>query len=284
MNGAHHALAGSSQEPDCKANLGNLMQHWVFCETLDRMRRTLTKNQTRLLYFNAYSMAPFSRPETSETSGRSRFMNVQQQLPGRKSTYEKTWHELQEDKEGCYPSSALFVHRLWKERWKRDLTLVLCETNKTKAEQIKEWLTGRGYDEGSIHNQDWRQVILNIPPETSSAHALLLSFDPFRFESDQGDCEGNLYPDDLDRLRKMSELENIPILVQISSYYNGGGKNPHDKVEKVIWEKLRWLGFRGRVRITANEHMMSLVLWKNQDLSRYLLGLPEGFSNWIQHF
>jgi hypothetical protein len=77
--------------PIYRGNVGNLLQHWIFCEIL----QDLHHHAEHLTFIDAYSMAPFAteRPRIDEKA--NLFDYVREHLADGESPYEKAWHELQ---------------------------------------------------------------------------------------------------------------------------------------------------------------------------------------------
>lgn len=104
--------------PAFRGNIGNLLQHWVFCETLDALRPCASQ----IDFIDAYSMASFSDERPILDSSAHLFDCVQRLLPGIGSTYERAWQRLMPDP-GRYPNSAAFLTQVWRGRY----SMLLCE-------------------------------------------------------------------------------------------------------------------------------------------------------------
>jgi hypothetical protein len=123
---------------ECKANRGNLMQHWTLCETLEALRAVVRETEPLLLYVDTHSMKPLSQ----FTKEDERFRRVRESLPGQGSRYEKTWRALVPGDEKRYPSSAAFVDRTWDGR----RAYLLCEIAEERAQECGDWLAETGHN------------------------------------------------------------------------------------------------------------------------------------------
>src|SRR5438105_2565707 len=91
----------------CAGNLGNLMQHWVLCETLNRLNSLAFQS---LHMVCTHSMAPWSVPRRPNAD----FDEVRMRLTANcTDVYEKVWIDLSANNGLPYPSSALFATRAW---------------------------------------------------------------------------------------------------------------------------------------------------------------------------
>ena len=120
--------------PYFKANRGNLMQHWAFCELVTLLRSVAT-DATDLHYVDAYSMAPWSRPEPRSNQTRHFFNRAAERLNGAGSNFEVAWYSLSQNPPLFYPSSAVLLRGLWK----NNISYSLCEIDRAKAAFIAEW-------------------------------------------------------------------------------------------------------------------------------------------------
>jgi hypothetical protein len=105
-----------------KANRGNLLQHCVLCNIIDLLKESYYKRDS-FFYVDATAMAPFSVPEQGNQPTCSHFEAVRNRLGVGESSYERPWFSLTEPKSDAYPSSAVFIKRLWI----KTLKMLLCE-------------------------------------------------------------------------------------------------------------------------------------------------------------
>ncbi len=266
-----------------KANVGNLMQHWVLCEILEVLKRQFNN----LLYIDAYAMAPFSIPKLIEKPERNTtrrlFEEVRDRLPGQKSLYELLWLEAITHSDGQnkekYPSSTVFVYNFWKRRLNRKLILLLCEICPSKAEEIKTWLSNNQIDENSLSRGDWR-IKFREPISSADSHVILISFDPNMYNYNEGEkwSEKNMYPNDLNYWGIESDL---PMIVQLSSYANVHIKDGQLIAESDIKKRMANIGFLDCCCVKANKEMMSLIFWRKTDLSKHFEALEMRFKTWL---
>ena len=117
-----------------RGNVGNLLQHWVFCEILAVWQGCAN----RVDFIDAYSMAPLAdeRYPESDIASRRRFDWVQANLMEEQTPYERAWHRLTPDADR-YPNSAAFLTEVWQ----GDYSLVLCESDASTVRELRRWQT-----------------------------------------------------------------------------------------------------------------------------------------------
>jgi hypothetical protein len=112
-----------------RGNIGNLMQHWVLCELIQRC----SGYWKTLRFVDAYSMAPLAT-ERLKTHWSSELFDYSRDREQRASTYERTWTRLVADERG-YPNSAAFVESLWACAY----SMVLCENDDVTVAELRRW-------------------------------------------------------------------------------------------------------------------------------------------------
>ncbi len=263
-----------------RGNCGNLMQHWVLCETLMIARRHCDD----LTFIDAHSMAPIAiqRTEKKKTS-RRRFDSVFRQLPGQGSAYEKAWKRLSPEF-GTYANSAKFVAHLWPRSG--IASMLLCESNRESALMLRKW--ARRNDDLSVETafEDWRSRFNS--PLPGEGDLTLMSFDPYSIHLNRGTGEtnkGNLYPHDLDRIVNATNSNDGRVMMQVSSYSNR--EYPLNDVERFVTTKLTGSNFKMvadfSVERAGKDIMMSLIYCRNVEFSDELSKLPGRFDGWFNN-
>jgi hypothetical protein len=262
--------------PSYKGNVGNLLQHWVFCEIIEACRGHVEQ----LALVDAYSMAPFANQRTAKRA--DCFDRVRDRLPGQRSAYECAWHEILQGRpaDSGYPNSAAFLTNLWKAPY----SLLLCEADSTTAGELEAWLESisrapncRG-DE--IYEGDWRaRFKKGISP---AGDLVFFSFDPYMFDRHtvKEARLGNMYPEDLALLVSTVRSMRHGVIVQLSTF-NANNVNPQGKVSAAIASEFEKCGFKIIANVRANGNMMSVVLTRNVDWDDSLRALPDRFSLWL---
>lgn len=270
----------------CKGNRGNLMQHWVLCEILHRLRQRDFKH---LLFACTHSMAPWSVPERQddEASNRCRrvFHLARQRIENERPTaYEEAWFALSATGGLPYPSSALFAQHIWQE----ELSMLLCEANLAVAGEIDGWL-GTPDIQARVQGQrlsrgDWRLAFAN-PFVVGDADVLLIEMDPMRFEHHApNECSRNdravLFPEDVDLVRTSLGGLTLPVLLQMSSFSANNG-NSHSIVQQTITTHLAGSGFDLLGRAMVGGQMISLIYGRGIRLLANSTELEDGFTAWL---
>jgi len=260
--------------PIFRGNVGNLLQHWVFCELLE----VYGSHADRLDFVDAYSMAPLAdeRPKLDATA--HLFDCVRERLPGEQTAYERAWYKLAPCS-GQYPNSAAFLAVTWPGRY----SMLLCESEPTTLQQLKAWER----QAESVHNcvgveiaaGDWRTRFRH--GLSVSGGVILLSFDPYMFDRHgPGRNPGNMDPADLDLLGATVESIEAGVLVQLSTY-SANNDNPQSAVTEVVSSRLARVGLQLLAAVRADGNMMSLVLGRNIETAVSICALPGRFDSWL---
>lgn len=270
----------------CKANLGNLMQHWTLCEVLKRLSAEPLKH---LHFITTHSMAPWSVPahldRRSKNDPRTHFDAARQRLPlANPCVYEAIWHELAPNKGLPYPSSALFATRAWQ----KGLSLILCEFDTRTADEIEGWLRTPEIQtrcpQATLHEGDWRTLLGQPLVLAQGTDVVLIECDPYRFERNGPDrCSrrnrGVVFPEDLTLLAQAANGLQVPIVVQISSYL-ANNDNGHQYTVSCITDALQPAGFVLQGQVEADGNMISLVYARSIALWNAPALLGQQFSVW----
>ncbi len=270
----------------CKANRGNLMQHWVLCELLRRLGQRDFKH---LMFICTHSMAPWSVPERRDDEARNRCRQVfhlaRRRIGNQRiNAYEEAWFALSASDGLPYPSSAMFVKHLWKEK----LSLLLCEAAHDVSDEIDGWLGTPGIKarlEGSrLSRGDWR-LAFSDPFTAGDADVLIIEMDPMRFEHHSPhECSRKdravLFPEDLDLTTTALSGLTIPVLVQISSFSANNG-NSHQIVEQTTTARLRESGFTLLYRAMVGGQMLTLIYGRHADSLTPSPDFETAFATWL---
>lgn len=262
--------------PTYRGNVGNLLQHWVFCEIVEAASREVAQ----VTFIDAHSMAPLaaSRPRRDATS--NVFDAVLERLPGEGTPYERAWTFL-EDRNSVYPNSAFFLTHLWSGRY----SLVLCEHDQETAKQLAAWK--RQLEQkvnctaAEVAEGDWRDRFSR--GLAISGDLVLLSFDPYMFDRNgpgSNPKPGNMYPTDLDLIGETTATLQGPLLLQLSTY-SANNDNPQNKVVKLVKSRLERFGFDLVGVARADGNMMSIVLSRSAGWVHSLGSLPSRFDAWL---
>ncbi|TFG65954.1 MAG: hypothetical protein E4H27_10355 [Anaerolineales bacterium] len=251
----------------CKGNVGNIMQHWVLTEVLNRVHLQ-GKRWLHLVCTN--SMAPASWPEQPGGQTRPRFEKVRLSLsPFSVTTYQRAWCAISPAGALLYPSSAAFAAFLWPGK----LRLTLCETNPGAIGELTMWVNAlqvqRRAPGSMVHPRDWRTLFNSGIPNLGE-DVTLIEVDPYRFEHNGAVAfdPAALFPSDLATLTAPFAAQNRLVIFQISSY-SANNKNPHTITQSAICDALNAAGFTLTGDVRANGDMISLVftngsvLWPN---------------------
>src|SRR5262245_20913290 len=115
--------------PSYRGNIGNLLQHWVLCELVERGNAYWAS----LRFVDTYSMAPLAT-ERPKPHWSSELFDHTRERTNRDSIYERAWSDLSSDAAG-YPNSAAFVAALWNGSY----SMVLCECDRTTVDELRRW-------------------------------------------------------------------------------------------------------------------------------------------------
>ncbi len=271
----------------CKGNRGNLMQHWVLCDVLERLAQVSPKH---LLFVCSHSMAPWSVPvhRDKKDACRNVFDEARRRLAeSRASLYEKAWDDLDVAGGLPYPSSAVFAQKVWS----GPLSLMLCEKEAHVFAEIEGWCSTLEMRNRCktirVHKEDWREAFEAGLP-TNDCDLIFIEMDPMRFECNgpercarQGK-EDTLFPEDLYLVGDAIRATDKPVVLQISSY-SSQNDNAVSKVEKTIIDHLRDDKFVLDGRATVGDgQMISLVLCRGIQLYPHPYELGSAFDKWLR--
>jgi hypothetical protein len=272
----------------CKANRGNLLQHWSACEVLEELRRALPTDAL-LRFVDGYAMAPasdFTRERATNNQTGAEFRSVRTRLPGLESVYEQVWAAIvAAGGVATYPSTAVFASHLWK----GSISFLLCENDRAAAESCIEWVrTLRRLDRAArsqVAVQNWRKRFLDSVPldgvaDGISPAALFLSFDPDMYDRHSQDVKDprKMYASDIERINSaLARCITVPTVVQLSTY-SANGDNSQSAVVTQIGGLMALHGWKEPVVVRADGNMMSMIFVRGVDM--VLGALPERFSAW----
>ena len=275
----------------CKGNLGNLMQHWVLCETIACLEQT---SYTHIQLTCTHSMAPWSMPESVDYSNnhsprlhrRRYFDAVRKGMYGRAtSAYERCWRHCSLPLGIPYPSSAVLAWNLWS----KNLSLYLWEANENTANEIEGWSNlpevSSRLTQFSLNRGDWRGMLNNNAFLNPNAEVHLVELDPMQFEcinpvNDQARNGALLYPDDIIRLVNCFQEVEKPIIIQVSSY-DVNNNNPLNQISPAICNPFIDAGFNISARVMPNNQMISLVISRGLLMWQGGEDLNERFNQWL---
>ena len=275
--------------PTYMGNVGHLMQHWTLCKLLT-IASDVDKRIPGLNFIDAHAMAPWATRRRSDNRIFDRVRDAHL-APDGETAYERAWHELLQEhgeQEG-YPNSAAFVEKVWEGKF----SLLLCEKYPPTVEVIERWLERRETPQrrqvSEVFEGDWRKRFRRGLPcpsavglETESL--TLISFDPYKYDSKQwvqAEPDGNLYPEDMElTVSKLRQLES-GVLIQISTYSNDNGRNPHRNVQQSLDQIMEPSDFRQIAAVEANDRMMTLIYARNVPWEDEMANLPADFTAWL---
>ena len=266
-----------------KGNAGNLMQHWTLCELVT----IAGKHVLGLSFIDAYAMAPHAH---TRTDSNRRFDRVRDNLPGKRSVYERAWHQ-QAPKSG-YPNSAAFVDQIWE----GDFSMLLCEVYPPTIAELHPWLEvvngSNRCKNTELFPGDWRRRFEQVLPSPvqvglPDGSLTLVSFDPNkydpirRFHDRERDYNPDLYWDDIEE-RVLPALRNVEggVIIQLSTYSTARGAIPQAIARWDLAAILRHGHLEERAVVSANREMMSLVYTRDVPWAHELADLPSRFDDW----
>jgi len=271
--GCKNTTETDSKMPTFRGNVGNLLQHWVLCEVL----AACEGSYERLGFIDGYSMAPLATDRSKRDPSSDLFDAVAGGLPGQHSSYERAWLKLAASPHE-YPNSAAFVTAAWRNRY----ALFLCESDPATVLYLNRWARIArqfpGCEGVKVAAGDWRSYLCgHLLP---SSDLVFFSFDPYMFDRHgSGRNPGNMDPEDLNRLARVFDTVDSPVLVQLSTY-SANNNNPQEAVAEVITSTLHRVGLVGVARVRVDGNMMSLVLARNVNAPA-LQQLASRFSAWL---
>lgn len=142
------------RRPTYKGNVGNLIQHWTLCETLNVAQR----HTSCLSYVDAHAMAPVAPCRDAKCATFDRVRGGLDKCV-EQSVYEQAWRRLVQGAEG-YPNSAAFIEDIWKGR----VSMLLCEIDPTTAAELETWARG-DRKHVRVFKGDWLQKFKNGLPD-----------------------------------------------------------------------------------------------------------------------
>lgn len=175
--------------PSYRGNIGNLLQHWVLCELIERSHR----HWDRLRFVDAYSMAPLATERFKPGSSGHLFDHARDRVKT-DSIYEQAWGTIVGDGEG-YPNSAAFVDALWPGRY----SMLLCEDDRATVIDLRTWALQKESKPNCLGVRvalgDWRKTFER--GGWQSEDLTVQSFDPDMLNRHGSDNGRNMTPSDL---------------------------------------------------------------------------------------
>ena len=276
----------------CKGNLGNLLQHWVLCETLD----LLMKSRFDHLHLTCtHSMAPWSVLEPVDYSSkhsprvhRRRYFDKVRNRSNQSqaSIYEECWSRCSVQQGVPYPSSAVFAFNFWRTK----LSLSLCEADERTASEIDGWLRQMEIAErlsvGALYRGDWRDQLAALNMQNILADVHVIELDPMQFDkrnpgNEQVRNGAILYPDDMGRIVEAVKNVKRPIVLQLTSY-DVNNNNSLELTVPAMLAPLTAADFVLSARVSPNAQMVSLVLTRGLTLWDTPESLGQQFNRWLQ--
>lgn len=283
-----------------KANVGNLMQHWTFCETLGAIEET--SQRPDLFFLCTHSMAPGSQPgpRNSNPVLHQHFDRVLQRTFGGNAdgcAYAQAWRALSGPAGLPYPSSAAFAVN----RWRGGLSLWLCENSAPVAAEISNWWNRDDFPRNllgrRIHERGW-QACFQRPQQgrqqeerellverASQCKIAFIECDPDMVITQEGTRRDNpriIYYEDVFTIAQLATELDIPVVIQISSY-STQFNNPPEQVRDVVSRVMDENGFALRASVAVENTMTSLIysngptLWN--DAPEHL---SASFNDWLR--
>ena len=271
MNSAAHAVSDAGM-PSFRGNVGNLMQHWVFCEIL----AAASQHAAHIDFVDAYAMAPLADERPKRDTTADLFDCVQAGLPGQESTYERAWLKLAPDT-GTYPNSATFLTSLWRGTY----SMLLCEHDPATFEALSRWAKSMASASIEIAERDWRDRFrMGLP---SGEGLTLLSFDPNMYDRHgipKVPKAWNLYRPDLRLIVQAINEVQGELLIQFSTYSANNGNSQRDVIESIA-PAFAAGGLERLATVRADGNMMSLIYGRGVGWGGELRPLPDQFTRWL---
>lgn len=266
----------------CKANRGNLMQHWTLCECLTRLQ----SHYDDLHFVTTHSMAPWAIPDRKAPSDRSVFLQAGARLErlASPSPYEAAWQELSVCEGLPYPSSAVFASHVWQ----KSMTVALCENEPRTADEINGWLATPQVQTKLQHSAllpgDWRSSFANPDLLRTTSECMYIEMDPMRYDTrgpnDRKSKEmASLYPDDIELVAQRLATVSTPIVLQVSSFSTQNNIIPLDSQRQSLVGIVQPAGFALENEIRVGMQMASFVFIKSCRLQAPALG--DAFNTWL---
>ena len=271
--------------PTYKGNVGNLMQHWTFCELVNIAADNCSPG---LNFIDAHAMSPLAREKVRPDAqfNRAEARVQRNHVPDHEwaSKYEWAWHHLTPSI--GYPNSAVFVEKVWESPF----SLLLCEMDWPTIAELGLWCD-RIRDSETCMNValapgDWRNTFAAGLPNPAEAglppgSLTLLSFDPYYISTDgrRNPRGPNIYAEDLRCVRDQLNDFVDGIVIQLSTY--SSRNNPREEVIDLA-DGILTPGPHGFMRdalTSVDRHMMSLVYTRGlgNEWCQELRGLGDRF-------
>ncbi len=280
--------------PTYKGNVGNLMQHWTFCELV---RIAQDSGVPGLNFIDAHAMAPLAM---TKNGADGRFNRAEDRVqrdhePDHQwtSEYERAWHRLAP--RGGYPNSSNFVRQVWT----CEFSMLLCENNGPTIEELGPWC-GQMNDlprcaGAELFPGNWRKRFeqprgIPSPGDVGlpNRSLTLISFDPdmisYRARPDQPNHQQHrmVYPQDLQEVRNQLVNFDGGILIYLPTYSAQNNPQPQviDALDAILTPNPD--GFTRTAKVRVNGHMMALVYARGlDDWAVQLAELPGRFTDWL---
>ena len=183
---------------------------------------------------------------------------------------------LSPDQEG-YPSSANFVHHLW--RAPCVCSMLLCERDERTVSLLRSWRVEHSDVKVEVASGDWRTRLDRALAKQDGL--LFISFDPYMFNRHRRkETPGNIYPTDLERLLNATRACPENVLLQLSTYGTNDGNDQH-RVAECIRSTLEAGGFEEVAIVRPSATMMSLLYQRRVDFSAEPASLPGRLRKWF---
>ena len=241
----------------CKGNRGNLMQHWLLCETLSRLS---TGGVSHLMLTCTHAMGPKASAPVQDRHFRAALDRLPQTAD--RSAFEHAWSGLTNGTGLPYPNSAALASQVWSHR----LSMLLCEADPDTAQELCSWLgqpdVNSRLEGKSLYPGDWRRGVASMVDRLAGVDLVYIEQDPMQY--DFRDVEprlkqsNKLFPCDVRQVLKLVEGLTIPVVLQLSSFTANGGCT-HQKTRESVLQLLAPAGFQLQGEVVADGHMISLV-------------------------
>ena len=257
-----------------RGNIGNLLQHWVLCELIERAN----KYWTQLRFVDAYSMAPLAT-ERFKSGWSGHLFDHARDRATFGSTYEEAWRKIAAGT-STYPNSAQFVSSVWNGRY----SMLLCERDDATVDELRQWARTQESKPNcasvKVSEGDWRRT---LKQETWQSQDLtMLSFDPDMFNRHGSDDGRKMTPSDLALVANTLTPVSGAVVVQLSTY-DVNSDNSQKDVEPAIRAGLQMAALDLIAVVRTDGQMMSLVFGRSCDLAfvEEVVTLPGRFESWL---
>jgi hypothetical protein len=283
----------------CRGNRGNLMQHWTLAEVI----AAISDKDCKLHFITTHSMAPWSTPEKKSESLRCRqiFRAACRRLKAHavSSPYEIAWKALSNEAGVPYPSSAVFMTKLWESK---PILISLCEYDARNFEEIEGWLSDDLLSKFFLHRVsfqgDFRHSLQNptLWQNGADSDCIYIEMDPMKYDARRrlpntwpktkkmpdGYRRNTdlqiIYPEDMEHI-----LHNLPsspkgVILQISSFDVNNGMTL-DKQEASLRTILNPYDFELAGQARVKKQMATFVFTRNIKLN--IDGIQGRFETWL---